>query len=82
MVNTRDFTYISLDLFYRPIQEYIWFRGGDLNHLKVVGWGDPMDSPYISFDVLYSSIQEYIWFRGGDLDRLQVFYQDGGGVTL
>ena len=38
VVNSRDFTYISLDLFYRPIQEYIWFRGGDLNHLKVVGW--------------------------------------------
>ena len=30
-VTPRDFPFILFDLFYCPIQKYIWFRGGDLD---------------------------------------------------
>ena len=57
----RDFSFNSLNLFYRPIQEYTWFRGGDLDclqdnsifsNIKGVGM-TPRDSPFISCDLFY-----------------------------
>ena len=35
VVTPRDFTYISFRLFYCPLQECIWFRGGDVDRLQV-----------------------------------------------
>ena len=35
-VTLRDSPYISFYSFYRPIQEYLWLRVGDLNRLQVL----------------------------------------------
>ena len=29
-----DFPFLTFDLFYCPLQEYIWFRGGNLDRLQ------------------------------------------------
>jgi hypothetical protein len=32
----RDSPYISFDLFYCPINEHIWFTGGDLDNFQIL----------------------------------------------
>ena len=65
------------------MQEYIWFRGGDLDRLQVFkkkGVGSPLwTSSIFHFDLFYFLIQKYIWFVGVDLSRLQVLKQQGDG---
>ena len=63
---------------YHKEQEYIWFRGRDLNsfckvfyEVKGVGHalgGVQRDPTYGSLNVSLLKEQEYIWFRGGDLN--------------
>ena len=82
-VTPRNFHLITFDLFHCPIQEYIWFGGGDLDRLQVVNQEGVGAPPrlflLISFLLFYCPLQQYIWFRGGDLDRLKVFQQEGVG---
>ena len=88
-----DMTYIPLDAPYHKEQEYIWFRGGDLNSFQDIqqfpipgGVGmTPGVMTYIPLDAPYHKEQECIWFRGGDLNSfrdIQQFPVPGGvGMT-
>ena len=57
---------MSLHVSYHKEQEYIWFRGGDLNSfldirpcIKHRGWGiPPRDPGSVSLDKLYHKEQE------------------------
>ena len=69
-------SYIPYDAPLHKDQEYMWFRGGDLNGfsdlraLPVSGGTGPSRTvmTYIPYDALLNKVQEYIWFRGGDLN--------------
>ena len=79
-----DFPYISFDLLYCPIHEYIWLRGGDLICFQVikqdwVGW--PLGvSLYFIWFVLLSHTWMYMVERWGS-HPFQSYqsYQTGGG---
>ena len=69
-------SYIPYDDPLHKVQEYMWFRGGDLNSfldLRALpvsgGTGTPrIAMTYKPYDAPIHKVQEYIWFRGGDLN--------------
>jgi hypothetical protein len=67
-------TNIPSDATWHKKQTYIWFRGGDLNILEIIGHflfkGDGAGPPYtvmiyIPSDATWHKDQEYVWFRVG-----------------
>ena len=67
---------MSLNAPHHKEEEYIWFRGGDLNgfqdimhFMKRAGGACPRGTQEsMSLNAAYHKEQQHIWFMGGDLN--------------